>query len=123
MKHLPIIDIFTIPHNCQDYDTIGNYGDDNGIWWVEISEMGWEYEMACLIHEISEMALTKKNNINWDKITKFDIESGLDNPGESKKSPYHLQHKQAEKIEKLFCKEMGISWKKYDSIIDKLKYD
>jgi hypothetical protein len=125
MKQLPDIYIKIINHSKQAYDTCGDYyTHESGQDFYRISKLklGWKAELAVLIHEIVEFQLCKEAGIEEQDITKFDVESGLDDPGNSKLAPYHKQHKIAEKIERQIIKGLGLSWKEYDDCINKLKY-
>jgi len=123
MKHLPDIYIKIINHSKQAYDTCGDYWvTKKGNWTFRVSQMRPEYSMAILIHELFEMLDTQLKGIKEEDITKFDIESGLDDPGFSKEAPYHISHMSAERIEKLVIKEFGLRWKEYEECINKLKY-
>ena len=122
MKHLPSILTNTIKHKDQNYNTVGDYGENKEFWWVHISKMDkWQYEAMVLIHELVEMILTKHRRINWDKITKFDVNNPqLEEPGLNKKAPYHKEHLFATKIEKSLCCELNLDWNKYDEAVTKL---
>lgn len=122
MKHLPEIYITPIKHKNQRYDTAGDYFEIVGGWEFRISRMNADYEFLVTMHELTEWYLTQKSGIKEKDITKFDIESGLDDPGASKKAPYHKQHMFAEKIEKLIAKELKVDWKEYMKSFDNLKY-
>jgi hypothetical protein len=124
-KHLPNIEIYSIPHQEQRYDTAGDYDEDSVGWWINVSQMThWEYEALVAVHELVEMILTKHRKISWDKITKFDETDGKDSddPGTMKSAPYHREHMFSMKIEKLLCKELGLDWDTYDKSFKKLKY-
>ena len=124
MKHLPQTEILIIPHKEQDYDTCGNYGEDGCGWWMEISKMErWEYEALVAVHELVEMILTKQHKVSWNKITDFDnFNIKHPDPGTLKHAPYHKEHIFSMKIEKMLCKELGISWEKYDKSFKKLRW-
>lgn len=104
--------IRTIPQEFQSYDTLGNYSatdvGDEGVLVIFVSQTGDEIEeMGFAIHEYTEAVLTKHRGISWDEITKFDIDTGLVDPGHSKKAPYHSEHEFANKLERLLLKELG----------------
>ena len=125
MDHLPSINCVTIPHHTQRYDTAGNYGESQLGWWLEISKMkDWRYEMLVLIHELTEMALTKQANVEWKQIDLFDTTVGKDHPdpGTMPEAPYFEQHAQATKIERMLAKMLGVNWKKYDKSFEELKW-
>ena len=124
MKHLPDISIETIKHEKQRYDTAGDYLQYNKyLWCFYISKMdNIDYEFLVLIHELIEWRLTQKRGIKEEDITKFDIESGSDDPGALKNAPYHKEHMFATRIEKLLAKELGVDLDKYCKSFDKLKF-
>lgn len=124
MKHLPLIQTATIPHKSQRYDTAGDYRTHGFVDWYYVSEnpLGWKAELAVLIHEMIEYQLCKEAGIKEEDITKFDIESGHDDPGSLKSAPYHKQHKIATKIEKYVVKQLGLDWAEYDDSFSQLKY-
>ena len=99
----PII-VKTIPHKSQRYNTTGDYFEKNGDWLFFVSKSNKDEEFLTLIHELTEWYLTQKRGISEKSITKFDIESGLEDPGASKKAPYHKEHLIANKVEKLVSK-------------------
>ena len=124
------INIITIPHKSQRYDTCGDYELDKttNVLDISISDMKNEdYEFLVGIHEAIEAYLCHKRKISFDKITKFDIafeknrkEGNIDEPGDDPKAPYHREHIFATKIEKLLAKELKVDWKKYDKTVSSL---
>ena len=109
-----IIKIATIPNDEQRYPTWGDYYTYEGVDHIKVSKFENEdIEFIVAVHELIEMWLTKKRGIQEPDITKFDIESGLDDPGESKDAPYHKEHMFAVEVEKILCKELGISYEDY----------
>lgn len=126
MKHLGKIVITPIKHKFQNYDTAGDYGKNNSGWWMRISEMEkWQYEALVTLHELVEMILTTNDGVKWKDIDKFDKDGegkGHPDPGTLKSAPYYRQHKVATRIEKIVCKELGLSWEEYDNSFNKLKW-
>ncbi len=116
------IQIKTIPYSKMRYETCGDWWWDKiGSLQVRVSDMrNWKYELLVAFHEIIETYLCKDRGIPEREVTRFDIESGLDDPGRSKKAPYHREHMFAEKLEKLFAKELGVDWNKYDKSVMEL---
>lgn len=123
------ISIQSIPHTEQRYDTSGDYWmDDAGTVQVRVSELGNEYEELCVaLHELIEMFLAKKKGLDWksidhfDKIFELDREEGnTDEPGDHPDSPYRLEHRFAENIERLVAERFGIDWKEYEDKIYEL---
>jgi hypothetical protein len=123
------IHIKTIPHEKQDYRTVGNYKyDENGILQITVSSMDNEwYETLVAIHELLEERLTKKQGITEKIITDFDLmfeqerDSGLhsnnEEPGFDPRSPYLDAHMYATSVEMNFCNKLGINWSEYDKTV------
>ena len=126
MDRLPTTVVTVIPHSSQQYDTAGDYVEVNDCWHVYISKLEkWQYEALVFLHEFVEMCLTKNNGVDWKDIDYFDKEGagkGHPDPGTLRKAPYHKEHMQALKIEKLFAKMLGVDWNTYDSSFEKLEY-
>lgn len=116
-----MIDIAINTKSKLRYVTAGDYYDYSGVTMIEVMQQKNEdYEMLIAVHELVECYLTKKAGIPEPDIIKFDMEfKGDTEPGDEKNAPYHKQHKQATKIEKMFCKMLGIDWETYNNeIID-----
>lgn len=117
------IHIKTIPQSEQRYQTLGDYvktlesnKDGNRIFEsILVSDVGnHDMEFLTAIHELIEWYLTERRGINEEDITKFDIEHPeLEEPGDDPRAPYHKEHMFASSIEKLLCKELGISDDQY----------
>jgi hypothetical protein len=127
MKHLPYVNINTINHNSQRYDTAGDFEQITPLFWaVRISKlpMGWRAEACLMIHELVEMILTRHNKIPWGAIDKFDMDNqDIEDPGLCPKSPYHNEHMAATQFEKMLCQLLGIKWEEYDADFRKLRYN
>lgn len=112
-----------IPHRKQRYDTCGDWFNKGTHFTFNISKLpDWRYEALILIHEQIEAFLCAQRGIKEKDVTEFDIESGHPDPGSLKNAPYHKEHQFATKIEKLLAKEMGISWRDYNTKLDLLQY-
>ena len=124
------MNIETIPHDQQRYETCGDYWEDeNGVEEIRVSEMvDWRHEVLVAIHEIVEMALAKHRRIDEAAITEFDIRfeqsksKGLvsgeaaDNPN----APYRREHFFATNLERLFSADLGVDWTEYERFVDGL---
>ena len=126
MKHLPLIQITSLPHKAQVYDTAGDYGETSTGWLMSVSELpDWRYEACVMIHELAEMCLTKHHKVNWKDIDEFDINGEGKNhpdPGTLESAPYHNEHALATQLEKRFAKMIGVNWSEYNEALDKLEY-
>ena len=126
MRHLPWVFAKVVPHKRQYYDSTGNYGECDNLWWMHISELSdWRREACIYIHEFAEMCLTKSDGVSWADIDFFDTEGeGADHPdpGTLPSAPYYKQHADATVIEAMFCKMLGVDWDDYNKELDNLEY-
>ena len=122
------INIKSIPHSEQRYETCGDYWDDEKGTNIRVSNMGNEdYEFLVAVHELVEQYLCKKRGISEESISAFDIEyeknrifEDTSEPGDNKDAPYRKEHFFATSIERLIAGELGVDWKDYDDIVLKL---
>ena len=127
------INIKTIPHGEQDYETVGNWWiDEDGDLQIRVSFMNNEYyEWFVAQHEINEALLCIKDGINEKDVTKYDVAFerlrelypeiiGEQEPGDMVSSPYHQPHLKATLIENFTVDTFGEDWKIYDKTISKL---
>jgi len=124
------MEIKTIPHSEQRYETCGDYWvDENGVQQVRVSELSdWRYEVLIAVHEIVELSLARNRNIDEGEITKFDINfeaakargecSG--EAGDHVHAPYRKEHFFATNVERLFAAELGVNWFEYETYVDGL---
>ena len=104
------IDIQSIPHSSQRYDTCGDYyyganamGEET--LFVNISELPSRREMLLVaIHELIEWALCEAEGISNEEIDKFDKNDEFwaliaAEPGDCIQAPYYKQHQIATGIE------------------------
>lgn len=126
-QKLEKINIEFIDHDKQRYKTVGDYFlDDKGVLQIRISRMKLEiYELAVLIHELTEMALLRYGGkVSFDDIDKFDMdfedkrEKGEvgeeDEPGMAVDCPYRDQHLVATSVEMAVIASAKLSWKEYE---------
>ena len=123
------INIETIPHSEQHYDTPGDYWlDKNGVWQVRISSVNnILMETLVMLHELFELVDTQRLGIQLTDIDNFDMvyeqnrEKGDDSePGDSKKAPYYESHQKATALERTACVFFGLDWNDYDLKINEL---
>jgi len=124
-------------HLCdQRYETLGDYYyDKDNIRNFKISKTGNDlYDDLIFIHEFIEEVLTRNKGITEEEIMKFDlkVEEDIENgklpietePGDLIDSPYRLQHKIAENVEKLILEHLDIDFDEYNTnIINLFKKD
>lgn len=122
-----------IPHKFQSYETVGNYQEtEDGTLVIFISDTGKEiYNMAVLIHELTELALLRhKGIVSFEDVDKFDNEfeekrtrgevGENDEPGMAEDCPYRQEHLVASGIEMMLIAYSGESWKAYEDAIYEL---
>lgn len=94
------------------YDTVGDYEDKKDHLRITVcKQKGYvknEDELkGVALHELVELWLCLKRGIKMKDIDKWDIaHPGAIEPGEVKGCPYFKEHAFANKIEKLFLKEL-----------------
>lgn len=124
------IDIQSIPHGNQRYETVGDYWEEEMlggkvIRHIRVSDMGNEdYEFLVALHEMVESFLCKKRGISEESITEFDMEfeknrpeGNTDEPGNDQNAPYKKEHQFATRVEKMMAEELGVDWNEYDNAV------
>lgn len=127
------IQIKTIPHHFQEYDTVGNY-------WRDVNDCGAEaleirvsrmrdrrHEFLVALHELVEAFLCDWRRIPFAKITRFDIEYERERrrgestePGASARAPYRREHQFAERVERIVARELEVDWPQYNRAVERL---
>jgi hypothetical protein len=116
----------TIPHDKQQYDTVGNWRvGGGGNWDIWVSKMpDWRYQLLVALHEFVEMALCAHRDISGDAVTTFDEifeanrpEGNTDEPGDHELAPYRAEHQFATMIEKMMADELGVDWDDYEEAV------
>ena len=120
------IDIAFVDHSRQRYDTAGDFLEVGDWWAIQISKcVDWRHSYLVLMHELTEMALTKHHGVPWESIDVFDMEGGgkdHPDPGTLKSAPYHNEHMLATQIEKRLAKMLGVDWAEYNEALDSMEY-
>lgn len=116
------LDVKTIPHQSQRYDTAGDWYDDHGTFCFRISDCrNRKYEWLLAIHEIVERALCDVNGVSVKVVDAFDKSFvGNVEPGDSSKSPYRTEHCFATAVERMLCAAMDVNWQDYDNFVSGL---
>ena len=121
--------IQVIPHKEQRYETCGDWWYDcNGNLQIRVSKMNnWKYEMLIAVHELVEVLQCKYKKISVEVVDKFDKEfeknrkkGNLDEPGDSMKAPYRIQHGIASGVERILGALIGVDWNDYANTIENL---
>ena len=127
-SNLPRIEIQSINHNKQRYETVGDYYDWDGSMQFRVSKMGdWRYEFLVILHELVEWALVRHAGVTLESIDDFDknfeadrlkgLHSDDEEPGDDKKAPYYKQHQFASKVEKMAARMLKVKWNEYDKTV------
>lgn len=121
--------IESIPHECQRYETVGDwFVDPDGTIYIKVSDMeNDDYAILVALHELHEFWLCRKRGITEESVTEFDIKferdraNGLhgedEEPGDDQEAPYKREHFFATNLERAFALEMGVDWKDYDDAV------
>lgn len=121
------INIKTIPHSNQRYNTPGDWWfTDNGDLEIRVSNMNnWKYEALVAFHELAEVLLCKERGISTKEADEFDIRwnevhknEGTDNePGDDPCCPYRMEHFFATSVERLLAAELRVDWDSYGEAV------
>ena len=126
------LDIQTIPHKQQRYDTVGDYFYKGNSLKIRISQMHDErFEWLVLIHELIEYVLISLAGVPIEKIDEFDkeFEENRENcqwgneiePGNDRLAPYYEQHQAANIVERVAAYVLGVEWDAYNNECINLK--
>ena len=114
------IEVQTIAHNAQRYDTVGDYVTNGGKDIFYISDLGdRRYEWLIAIHELVEKVINESRGISNGAVDAYDfarIGKGCE-PGDESVCPYRDSHCIATAVERLLCGVMGLSWSEYEAAI------
>lgn len=116
------IDVATIPHDQQRYDTVGDWQGNIRRLKIRVSETGTpEFNFLVAIHEQIEAFMCVRAGITDGVVDRFDMQySGPGEPGDAIDAPYRKQHAAATKVEKLLADILGIDWDVYGATINML---
>jgi hypothetical protein len=115
--------MITIPHDWQDYNTVGNYfTTSNGTHVIFVSDTGnIDFNYLIFLHEMVEQYLCFRKGIKEKTIDKYDMEHiHCDDPGSHDEAPYHEQHQVANDIEAIISTQLKVDWIKYSNTLTKL---
>jgi hypothetical protein len=125
------INIQTIPHSLQRYETMGDWWfDSSGTLQIRVSEMGVvKYEILIALHEAVEAILCTGEGMDSKVLDDFDqrFEAlrerepdllGLQEPGDMVSAPYHKQHTTANAVEHFAADAMGVDFQSYEDMVN-----
>ncbi len=131
------VNIRTIDHSQQRYDTVGDWIDGGEVLEIRVSNLGdWRYNALIAIHELVEVVLLQGHvgrygspGFAWiqKKVDEFDMAyekarppADFSEPGDSPEAPYHIQHGYATAAERMVCAALGLAWARYNGDVESL---
>lgn len=140
-KTVESVHVYTIPHDNQRYDTIGDwvFARDGRLAIYTSRLPDWRASMACAVHEIVEALLCVQDGIPEEDVSLFDIQyeaaraagtaslcgctpTADSEPGEDTHAPYRSQHAFADGIERLLADRLGLPWAEYSEQVAALEW-
>lgn len=125
-----IIEVKTIPHNTQRYDTAGDWWTDEEGWHIRVSYLGnWRYNFLVAFHELLELAWCKWKGVEQADVDAFDMAyeanrkpGDLSEPGDNPRAPYRVGHQFASLAERFAAFAIGVDWDEYEAAVNALEY-
>jgi hypothetical protein len=123
------IDIKSIPHQDQRYETCGDWfyidtGElvTDGTLCIRVSQLSSRREMLLIaIHELIEAVLCEQQGVSPEEVDQFDLNfQGPGEPGDAWLSPYYSQHQIATGIERILATELEVNWLEYEKHLEEL---
>ena len=122
------IEIKTLPHKDQNYNTVGDHWKEGEKRVVVVSDLGnWKYELLIAFHEVVEQSLCDAKGIDEKKLHEFDKKfQGTRSkgeplePGDDLAAPYHKEHITATSFERQMADALGVDWLEYNDFINNL---
>lgn len=113
---------YSVPHDEQRYDTVGDWFFQDGELHVVTSHMSDpRYETLVALHEIVEAVLCAYGNVPQHLVDEFDFRfKDAHEPGDDIRAPYYKQHQIATAVERLVAAELGVDWRKYEAEVSAL---
>jgi hypothetical protein len=117
------IQIETIPHKKQRYETLGDWQWSNaGDLQIKISQTNNEqYNFLLIVHELIEAYLCKFHKISEDTVDQWDM-SHLQSrdPAQEVGCPYAKEHFTALRHERLLAGTLNLDWQIYEDKLDQV---
>lgn len=119
---LPAVTVHVIPHTDQRYATSGDWvWKDDGLV-VTVSDLGdHRFNVLVAAHEVTEALLCRRDGVTEAQVDAFDLAYKGDEPGDDPSAPYHHQHTEASRIERLLADIMGVDWQEYEEAFEQLE--
>ena len=118
------IEIKTIPHQDQRYDTCGDWLIDGDNITILVSDLGdWRLEYLVADHELREAILCRHRGISQKVVDDFDTSwKSEGEPGDDPQAPYKREHFFATSIERLTAAELDVDWAEYEGKLNALEW-
>jgi len=118
------INIKTIPHKKQAYETVGNWQFKRKGIDIQVSDTkNDDYAFLIGLHEAIEAYLCRQRGIIEEEVTDFDKSfKGKGEPGDDNLAPYHSEHLFATYIEELLADELDVNWREYEKTLNELPW-
>lgn len=125
-----LIEIKTIPHNQQRYDTVGDWWTDDEGWHIRVSQLGnWRWNFLVAFHELLELAWCTWKGVKQADVDAFDMayeanrkQGDFSEPGDQPKAPYRVGHQFASCAERFAASALGVDWAEYEATVNALEY-
>lgn len=118
--------IIVQPHGKMRYDTAGDWteiGPPHPSLVVWVADTGsWRYNWLLALHECVEARLCRRHGITQAVVDAWDMGPGkdMDEPGANPLAPYHREHVWASRVERVAAVLLGVSWGRYDMVVQGL---
>lgn len=125
-----MIEVKTIPHNEQRYDTVGDWWTDDDGWHIRVSQLGnWRWNFLVAFHELLELAWCAWKGVKQADVDAFDMAyeaarkpGDASEPGDDPRAPYRAGHQFATAAERLAAAVLDVNWTEYEAAIYALDY-
>ena len=116
------VEIKTVDHSEQRYDTVGDWQFKDGVLKIRVSKLGnvfWEHLIA--VHEYCEALICMYQGVSEQDVDRFDLQyHGPGEPGDCTAAPYFEAHQHASGIERTLAAVLRTNWKYYDETVSSL---
>jgi len=119
---LPAVTVHVISHADQRYATSGDWVWKDGGLVVTVSDLGDErFNALVAAHEVTEALLCHRDGVTEAQVDEWDLAYEGDEPGDDPSAPYHRQHMEASRVERLLAELLGVDWQEYEESFGQLE--
>lgn len=120
------IEIATIPHNQQRYNTVGDWymNVDGETLIIKVSDTSIsEFNFLIAVHELVEAYTCNIRRVSPDEVDSWDRDHiDSDDPGSLIGCPYFMPHFLATIVEMVLAIFFGVDWIEYEAKIKSISY-